>query len=490
MSLFGEKLQKIIENNEINVYRLTQQAGIERTMIHKIISNTRIPDAEYVRRLIAALPVSPFEQEELQTAYNISKDGELLYNQRGQVKRLIEKMYDLQKLYPAIETAAPRVEENADRPEIEVIRGELSLNRLVDDVLRREALEPNPYVFLTIPHEYTFFFDSLFLHSCKNPALKVECLFEFSKNADIAREKYNANLDIIDTLLPFIMHGGSNFTAYYVYSVYPAKYTATIPMPYFVGTSGCVVAIAADLQSAIVYRNAGVTNQYRQAFDNLKGKGQPLIGSLASMEDIAKWYAENADKDSTTLSGFGSHPCIAMYYDRVTLNALMLPDLPNRDVLLNVLETVYHGTNRMLRNGNNPSYFTLEGFDVFVREGRIETISEAFLRPYTPAARAGVIRKMIADTESGLMLYRVINTAKIRTPSKFYADVFSGSHINFAMGGPDSQKRISTVHICETGVTEAFHDFLLNAINTDMLYSKADTLREFYTALDKLEGKG
>jgi hypothetical protein len=485
LSLFGKKLQKVIESNQINVYRLTQQAGIERTMIHKIIANARIPEAEYVHKLIAALPVSPFEREELQAAYNISKDGEFLYLQRGQVKRLIEKMYSLQT-YPPAETGASPAEVSSDKPETEIIRGGLSVNRLMDEILRQEAQESVPCVFFNLPHEYAFFFDNLYLRVCQNPALTVECMFEFSKNNDIVLEKHNVNLDIIDVLLPFIMRGGG-FNATYVYSLYPAKYTSAIPMPYFVGTSNCVVTLESNMQSGIVIRNTEVTRHYRQIFDSLKDKGQPLLGYADSMEEAVAYYSQNADTDSAALSGFGSHPCIASYYDRETLDDLMPPELPDRDRLLDMTQAVYQSANRLLKKGSNISFFALDGFEVFVREGRIETISEGFMRAYSPSARAKTIRRMIADTEKDLMQYRIINTSNIKIPARFYADVFSGSCVNLVMGGSDTQSRINTVNIYEPGVVEAFHDFLTKMIGTDLVYSKADTLREFYSALETLK---
>jgi hypothetical protein len=394
-------------------------------------------------------------------------------------------MYTLQT-YPPAETGVSVVETAADKSETEVIQGGLAVNRLMDEILRQEARESEPCVFFNLPHEYAFFFDSLYLRLCQNPAMMAECLFEFSKNNEVVVAKHNANLDIIDTLLPFIMRGGG-FNATYVYSLYPAKYASAIPTPYFVGTSNCAVTLASNLQSAVVIRNAEVTRHYRRMFDSLKDKGQPLLGYAYSMEEAVGYYTQNTNADSCVLSGFGSHPCIAVYYDRETLDALMPPELPDRNRLLDMSEAFCHRANRLLSNGSNLSFFTLDGFDVFVREGRIETIG--FMRAYSPEARAATIRKMIADTEKDLIQYRVINTSNIKIPARFYADVFNGSCVNLVMGGLGGQSRINTVNIYEPGVVEAFHDFLLKMIGTDMVYSKADTLREFHAALETLEVK-
>jgi hypothetical protein len=200
------------------------------------------------------------------------------------------------------------------------------------------------------------------------------------------------------------------------------------------------------------------------------------------MEDAVSYYSQNIATDSAALVGLGSHPCIAPYYDRETLDALMPPELPEREAMLQISEAVYRSANRLLRNGGNLSFFTLDGFNTFARQGIIETMSDSFMRAFSPAARARVIGQMAADTERELMNYRIINTSKIKIPARFYADVFSDSCVNIVIGGPD--RGINTVNIYERGVVGAFHDFLLKMGDTDMVYSKDETLREFYNALE------
>jgi transcriptional regulator with XRE-family HTH domain len=68
MTIFGEKLKSYVESNGINIYKLAQRSGIERTAIHKIMSAGRIPDVEYVQKLINAMQITPYEREEFWTA--------------------------------------------------------------------------------------------------------------------------------------------------------------------------------------------------------------------------------------------------------------------------------------------------------------------------------------------------------------------------------------------------------------------------------------
>ena len=84
MTLFGQKFKSCVDNNKINAYQLAKKLGIERTTMQKIKSEGRLPNVEYVQKLINAMPISPYERDELWTAYTISKDGEMNYNQKNQ----------------------------------------------------------------------------------------------------------------------------------------------------------------------------------------------------------------------------------------------------------------------------------------------------------------------------------------------------------------------------------------------------------------------
>jgi transcriptional regulator with XRE-family HTH domain len=481
--VFGEVLKKCIDKNGISIYKLSQSSGVGRTYIHKIISQGSVPSEENFNKLLTALAVSPFEKDELVTAYKISKDGEFLYNQRIQVKRLIDKMCAVQEFNAPLKVDIQASERTEAIKEIEVISGEFSVNHAINSVLSHE----NSLVRFIMPHDFNFFYDNLFLKFCENPALNIECVFEFTKMGNLISENNNINLEIIETLTPFIMKASGNFSAYYLYSLFPAKYASTATTPYLLITTNQVVLVATDLQSAVVFGNADLIAYYSQLFTDMKQKGQALITRIESLTESIAFYKDLSNAEG--VSGFGSHPCISIYYDREATKTHLPPDLPNREQMIDMLLIIYEGFQKLTESGHISSYFTYEGFDLFCRKGIIETITERFFRAYTPPERAEVIRKMLTDTENDKMIYRVVNTSNMKIPACFYADIFNGSHMNLIIGTPDSDGEISTLKIAESSIVEAFHDFLVNAVNTEFVYSKSDTLKVLREALKTLELK-
>jgi len=92
MSMFGDYLRNLIDTNKVNIYNIAKQAGLERTAIHKIINNNRIPSDEYVQKLANVLELTPEEHQRLIECFKISKIGEHKYKQRIQIKNLIESI--------------------------------------------------------------------------------------------------------------------------------------------------------------------------------------------------------------------------------------------------------------------------------------------------------------------------------------------------------------------------------------------------------------
>jgi len=483
MTIFGKKLKSYIVNNEINVYKLAQKSGIERTAIYKIISMGRIPDIEYVQKLINAMSISPYEKEELWTAYNISKYGEFIYNQRLQVKNLIERMNTaFETTFPAI----PPPDHLFPAQDTRVIHGELAVNKIVDDILTHEIYAENPQVYFFMPHDHEFFFESLFFKYRCNNALKIECLFEFSKSADISLEQRNDNLDVIGTLLPFIMRSHGNFDAYYLYSSSPLHDRTALPMPYYLITSQYIVTLTAHMQTAVLHTNPVVIDCYKKIFIEAKAKSNPLITNITSLAETIRYYSANTNVKSAGISGFGSHPCIAGFFDNEIIKKHLAIELPHRDMIVDTVKDIYAHMAETMSNGKSASYFTMEGFNIFVEQGYIETLSEQFFSPFSPEERAYMLNRMISAIESETIIYRLINTSKLKIPKCFYVDVFNGSHMNIVVGDRTGGE-VNTVNISEENVVEAFHDFLISMAETDIVYSKKDMLQTLHNALTQLE---
>ena len=100
MSLFGDRLRTLIDESDITIYRLSEITGIERTSIHKIMSDGRLPPVDAVYKLSDALQLPTEEHDSFLELYTISKIGMQTYNQRKQIKALIESIAGLCTEHP------------------------------------------------------------------------------------------------------------------------------------------------------------------------------------------------------------------------------------------------------------------------------------------------------------------------------------------------------------------------------------------------------
>ena len=90
MSIFAEKLKSYIEKSGQTIYMVAQSSGVNRTLIHRMTTGTRIPSKKETVALIAkSLLLSPADTNDLLEAYEMSKRGESAYRQLQLVKQLL-----------------------------------------------------------------------------------------------------------------------------------------------------------------------------------------------------------------------------------------------------------------------------------------------------------------------------------------------------------------------------------------------------------------
>ena len=90
MAIFAEKLKTYIEKSGQTIYMVAQGSGVNRTLIHRMTTGTRIPSQkETVASIAKALLLSPTDTDDLLEAYEMSKRGESAYRQLQLVRQLL-----------------------------------------------------------------------------------------------------------------------------------------------------------------------------------------------------------------------------------------------------------------------------------------------------------------------------------------------------------------------------------------------------------------
>ena len=90
MNTIQELLKHYIESDGYTVYSISQQSGINRTTLQKVLSKQRKISKELYDKLLPFLSLSPIDKEELEQAFLIEQIGMDRFQTHMEIKRILE----------------------------------------------------------------------------------------------------------------------------------------------------------------------------------------------------------------------------------------------------------------------------------------------------------------------------------------------------------------------------------------------------------------
>jgi len=83
-------IKHYIESNGYTVYSISQQSGLNRTTLQKILSGQRKITKEIYEKLLPFFALSPIDKEELEQAFLINQIGPERFQTHMEIKRILE----------------------------------------------------------------------------------------------------------------------------------------------------------------------------------------------------------------------------------------------------------------------------------------------------------------------------------------------------------------------------------------------------------------
>ena len=477
MSFFSDALKKSFEENKINRTHLAYVTGIDRTTIQHFINGRRMPRKDQWEAIRENLSVSPRERENLNHEYKIAVDGVDVVRQREKVKTIIEKI----AMTPALNLNHSVFSLN-DRPphhpvravETEDLYGSLAINNALIRILQEEKEE----VTFFMPHNYSFFYNTLFAQYTMTPTQKVVSLMAISN----AKKRTMINLDYLEMFIPFFISAKHDFQAYYVYSDSGFPHDNTIvPFPYFVYTSRYVLALSSEMDRGFLTKTGSIMRAYKNAFRSFLSIAHPLYHMPTLPELVASYPRHEESVEFHSL--IASQPYFQMYLDQnwVEKNCVVNSE---EDALL---VRQYADFLKTLKAGLHFSVaFTQEGLDAFVETGRIQMLPPSLVNPLDIPDRVNIMRLLLNDIQNNELKCRLVNTSKFTIPHKTTHVSVLGRTLTIEHLDYDTPN-VKIIHLTEEFIVEAFSEFTQYLPGTDFLHSKSETVKAFEAALEKLE---
>lgn len=474
MSSFAQKLKYYVEKSGQTIYSVSVTSGVERTMVHKMIKGDRIPtNKDIVLAIARTLLLSPSDTDDLLTAYEISLRGESAYHQLQYVQKLLlncakPSLLKIDSTPPKI--SSKNIQSILSQQDItpQIITERPHINQLVRTLLEMELQKPNGHVYLIAQPDYQYLYELLASLTCFAPGAKVDNIICFDQAND---DDDCYNLRCLEKLMPTLLSCPA-FEAHCYYDHVDSLFNEWSLLPCMLLTSEYSLCFSADAGQALFFDSPEINKFMKQFFHKKMICTSPICHSLTTsfsnyLEKVimSGKAADLAPQIYTILY----QPCLTPFIDDDIIASHLKMEYFSEDMLRRIA-THFAVVKRTIIN----SCFTQEGLELFLNTGRITEIPDMFYKPLDVESRRRVLKNMLRAVDTGFLVPRIINTAKLNLPVALNVEALSPTRIILYLRLENDTTFSLTLN--EPSLLHAFYGFMEYIQNSRLVYSQAETL--------------
>lgn len=243
-----------------------------------------MPTKEHLTAILAALQMTPGEEEQLRKMYQIAEIGENIYESRKGCAECLEGLALLtgENRRPIHEFVGEAVYSVSRAP----ISGENRVYQELCHLAQAEMLKPEPQIDLFLPRQPNDFLKYLksFYQNKSNKKIRMRQIIQFSLNKE---EKTKDILNFFNSLLFLMAVSGDSYEAYYYYSDSVLEDTIGALYPYCVMTSSGVMLVTARMDRALFSATDSILECLPRPVPGGHTRAKPFIENIGGVNQQA-----------------------------------------------------------------------------------------------------------------------------------------------------------------------------------------------------------
>lgn len=382
---FGEYLENLIRKRNLSINALSNECNINRGGLYSVFKHQRKLKADQLFDLISRLALTQTEENKLQELYFKDLYGDEEYEK---INFLIGQM----------QNCIPKDECESKKSGTE--------NSPVAKLM--EFVKDNSRVITNFPFDFNEA-DQLFYNAVKNGEIKeFKHIFALDDEGD-----YKYNYSTVFKTVKYMNH--RQFPFYYYTSLKPLKVSSL--MPYF--AVGDKSAFLFSRDEAVEIGNAEsvkiLTDKAKSLLENCTQLGA-LTNDVMQIKDS---YQEGILNGEITIA-ITDYPCLAPFVDYETMKSAVRPELPNKDMLVEIAYSHYSNIYERVEQLNVVSE---QGIKRFAETGNFCEISGEFINCVDTGHRVKVLKKVARAIENDK--FYILDKSKITIPKGFMIEKYA-----------------------------------------------------------------
>lgn len=457
MSKFSDQLSQFVKLSGKSKNQIIDESKINRSSFFQFLNGKRMPTKEHLTAILAALQLTPGEEEQLRKMYEIAEIGENIYESRKGCAECLEDLALLtgENRRPIHEFVGEAVYSVSRAP----ILGENRVYQELCHLAQAEMLKPEPQIDLFLPRQPNDFLKYLksFYQNKSNKKIRMRQIIQFSLNKE---EKTKDILNFFNSLLFLMAVSGDSYEAYYYYSDSILEDTIGALYPYCVMTSSGVMLVSARMDRALFSATDSILVACHAQFQEAITRAKPFIENIGGVDGHSA--VEHGVWDFWR-SGYQyfTAPCFGGYLPDEVLRMYQTPTLaPLMEKYIS----------HMRKENLYVSFCTREGILDFARTGILPEYSDQIVPVASPKARVLILKEMLYHPNPSKPIY-LLDESQIQASSEFIFFVAPKERIILQRR---QMKGMKVYVFQENNLINAFTDYFTHLEHSDLVLPTRD----------------
>lgn len=473
MSAFSECLKKAVSKANISIVRLSALSGVERSYIQKMLGDNRIPAEERTVLLLAqGLSLSSREENDMLEAYRMTKLGAEVYYQRQDIGELLRCFDERTECRQPLVVSEGNVK--LELPgNINVIRGRAHVLEAVRALFSQEADREGDICIVCQPEneDMLYCLEKLGKSKESGAVRHLICL----DNTGCKWDYHNPNLRYLKNILPLLYYH-DNYEFFYYYDSLGAHINEQSELPYYIITSHYLCLMSYDYEEAVLTADAGMMDMYSRSFERRLKMARPMLESMDVMENYMAAYISNEKIQNGNGEVFNMEaiPCLMPFMTKEILERCIITDVISMEEAMGLLDMDQHSLEKLNQQKSMSFFFSEEGVQQFLEEGRVGTVPSSIYRPLEPEDRVWLLERLYQALEEESITGYMVRSQLLSPLYHTHIEITDrGQTLFFVQNGEGKSKCIS---LNEKNTSNAFYDYMEFLKTSDFVYERTKML--------------
>lgn len=387
----------------ISERKMAVLTGFSRPYISMMREGKRCsPNYEQIKCLIYNLNLTPKEEREIIDAYwqeRLGKEDIVVYEE---IRKMVEAVNHEEAILGKTHL---QYELNMQQQ----IVGEMNITEYAQMLLQKQT---DSVAKIVVPAKIEEFCHMLNQMLHRNPALVIEHLFSMD-NEVTTRELHN--IRILKNIFLNMLHGARYYPMYYyIKQVYSDPNGV---FPYFILVDDRLMIISETWKHACIISEPYLIDGYQRQYEIKRRQCQPLFQYMSGIDCIMKglcgFYSETDVETQEPFYSLEYEPCLLPYLTEDILEHIQ------QDVDISIRQKTLQYLQPMLPQCQKKgvlNYFSAEGLNEFVVNGRMSILPTEFYRPFTPKERLQLLECFLEQIKAKKVIVHMIDDRQFHFP--------------------------------------------------------------------------